>query len=276
MRDHNLERIDALLRAAGVVCAGKVAWFGEIDSTNSWLMQQRSVHGRVCLAELQTAGRGRRGRSWRAPRSSSVLLSLDWRLAGSAAAWAGLSLVSGLAVVAGLGRVGVDSVGLKWPNDVIARGRKLGGVLTELSGGRCVVGMGINVALPPPDPALVVPAWIDLKTLGHDVDRDALAAALMVSHCDYLRRFCDHGFAAFVAEWNDLNVHRDRPVSVESPTESFQGIVRGVDAGGALLIDRDGVRRRMVSGEVSLRAADPAQTVQTPQTPLPTRDSRAP
>lgn len=254
MRDHNPERINALLRQAGAVSAGKVDWFGEIGSTNSWLMAQRDIHGRVCLAELQTAGRGRRGRSWQAPRSSSVLLSMGWCLGDAAAT--GLSLVSGLAIVDGLRRAGVDSVGLKWPNDVMARGKKLGGVLTELSGARCVVGMGINVTMPPPprDQDRPAPDRVDLQSLGHDIDRDVLAAALIVSHCRYLWRVCGGGFAQFVEEWNGLNVHRDQPVTVELPSASFDGIVRGIDPGGALIIDQNGVRRRVISGEARVRA----------------------
>ena len=243
-----------MLHQAGVVSAGRVAWFEEIGSTNSWLMGQRDIHGRVCLAELQTAGRGRRGRSWRAAPSSSVLLSLGWHLGDAAPA--GLSLVSGLAIVDGLRRAGVDSVGLKWPNDVMARGKKLGGVLTELRGARCVVGMGINVTPASPDRECTTPARIDLKTLGYDGDRDGLAAALIVAHCRYLRRFCGGGFGQFVEEWNGLNVHRDRPVRVELPAASFAGIVRGIDPCGALIVDQDGVRRRVISAEASIRTGE--------------------
>ena len=289
---HNLERIDALLRQARVVCAGRVAWFEEIDSTNSWLMKQhqiddenqsdthgdihRDIHGRVCLAELQTAGRGRRGRVWRASRSSSVLLSLGWHL--GAVASAGLSLVSGLAIIDGLRRTGIDGVGLKWPNDVMSGGKKLGGVLTELSGEHCVVGMGINVAMPSdndadnnaPDAPDAVDETADenaprtdLKSLGHDIDRDALAANLIIAHCHYLQHFCRGGFAQFVTEWNELNVHQGRAVSVRSSrasgsasSRSCDGIVRGVDRDGALLIDHNGTRRRLISAQVRIRPLD--------------------
>ena len=264
--NHNLKRINALLRQAGAVSAGRVDCFGEIGSTNSWLMAQPDIHGRVCLAELQTAGRGRRGRSWQAPRSSSVLLSLGWCLGDAAAT--GLSLVSGLAIVDGLRHAGVDAVGLKWPNDVMVGDKKLGGVLTELSGARCVVGMGINVTMPPPprgknqdrdharDRNRPATERVNLKSLGHDIDRDVLAAALIVSHCRYLRQFCGGGFAQFVEEWNGLNVHRARSVTVELPSASFDGIVRGIDSGGALIVDQNGVRRRVISGEARVRAGE--------------------
>ena len=259
MTSHNPERINALLRQAGVVSAGKVNWFGQIDSTNDWLMNQPDIHGRVCLAELQTAGRGRRGKVWQAARSSSVLLSIGWNLGDTDAA--GLSLVSGLAIVNGVRHAGVDSVGLKWPNDLIAEGKKLGGVLTELRGANCVIGMGINVTMPPgrdqsAGERNVRPRVdlnrVDLKSLGFDIDRDVLAAALIVSHCDYLRRFCSGGFAQFVHEWERLNVHRGRPVSVKLPSESFSGIVQGVDRDGALLVVQDGTRRRVISSAADL------------------------
>ncbi len=263
MSNHNLTRINALLQPAGVVSVGKVHWFERIDSTNNWLLQQQHCHGKVCVAELQTAGRGSHGRSWQAWPASSVLLSIGWRLGAAAAA--GLSLVSGLAVVASLRRVGVDAVALKWPNDLLVSelgsgaglelglgakhgGKKLGGVLTELKGAHAVVGIGINVRLPPA--CRLAPTWVDLKTLGYEVDRDLLAAALIICHCHYLRRFCAGGFAQFVDEWNQLNAYQGQRVSVELPGESVDGIVQGVDHQGALLIQQHGGRRRIFSGQV--------------------------
>ena len=256
MSTHSLERIDFLLQRAEAESAGRVTWFEQIDSTNSWLMAQRDIHARVCLTECQTAGRGRRGRVWQAPRASAVLLSIGWDLGAAAAANAasGLSLVSGLATIDGLRRAGVCSIGLKWPNDLIAHRGKLGGVLTELRGAQCVVGVGINVVEPPPSEAQTAHPRTDLQSLGHDIDRDVLAAQLIAAHCRYLRRFCRHGFARFAGEWNRLNVHRGQLVRVELPTESFSGIVRGVDDDGALIVERDGVRRRVISSEASVRS----------------------
>ena len=259
MSTHSLERIDVLLQRAGAESAGRVTWFEQIDSTNSWLMAQRDIHARVCLTEWQTAGRGRRGRVWQAPPTSAVLFSIGWNLGAAAGAASGLSLVSGLAAVDGLRRAGVCSIGLKWPNDLLARHGKIGGVLTELRGAQCVIGVGINVAEPspsatPPTGAATAYPRTDLQSLGHDIDRDVLAAHLIAAHCRYLRRFCRHGFAGFAGEWNRLNVHRGQLVRIELPTESFSGIVRGVDEDGALIVEQDGVRRRVISSEASVRA----------------------
>lgn len=256
MSHHHLERINALLARAGVAAAGRVSWFGEIDSTNTWLMRQAEVHARVCLAEWQSAGRGRRGRSWRATRSAAVLLSIGWDLGNANAA--GLSLVSGLAVVAALRRSGLHSAGLKWPNDVMVRNgeieSKLGGVLTELRGTRCVVGVGINVKMPAAD---ATAGRADLQSLGYAADRDQLAADLIIAHCRHLQRFRRLGLAPFVDEWNQLHIHRNRAVSVRLPGELLHGIARGIDRHGALIIDQDGGRRRIISGQASVRAREP-------------------
>jgi len=284
MSHHDLEKINALLTRAGAVAAGRVDWFEVIDSTNTWLLRQPDAHARVCLAEWQSAGRGRRGRVWCAPVSGAVLLSIGWHLDG--AAGGGLSLVSGLAALDALRKLGVDCIGLKWPNDVVAvanygggRGDdsggatvigKLGGILTELSGDRGVIGMGINVAAatspvsspsPAPSPTPESPhelSRIDLHSLGFAIDRDRLAAELIISHCDYLRRFCAAGLPAFVDEWNAAHAYRDRAVTVKLPAESLRGVARGIDVDGALLIDCGGARRRVFSGEATLRAVDSA------------------
>lgn len=275
MPPHDADKIDALLARAGAPAAGRVAWFERIDSTNTWLMNQPDAHARVCIAEWQSAGRGRRGRVWRAPAGRAVLLSIGWNLAGAAAT--GLSLVSGVAALSALRELGVESARLKWPNDILAGGGKLGGILTELNGARCVIGMGVNVAAAEaspeasPEPAAEAspepspesphdPPRIDLRALGFDIDRDQLAAALIAAHCDYLRRFCAAGLAAFVGEWNAAHAYRGRAVAVQlpGPGESFYGIARGIDADGALIVDADGGRRRIISGEARVRAVQGA------------------
>ncbi len=278
---HNLRRMDGWLRQAGVEAAGRLSGFAEIDSTSAWLVQQPDAHGRVCLAEHQTAGRGRRGQAWRAAPSSSVLLSIGWRL--GAASVAGLSLLSGLAAVAGLRGAGIEAVGLKWPNDLMADGKKLGGVLTEVVGEHCIIGVGINVAMrsgwgaaaesdsadsdaaadaaaaAESESSAIDQPWTDLKSLGYDLDRDALAASVIIAHCHYLRRFCGRGFSSFAAAWNRLNVHRGQRVSVRLPQESFTGAVLGVADDGALMVDHHGAPRRIISGAARIRPLE--QTV---------------
>ena len=237
-----------LVRAAGSEAAGRLHWFAEIGSTNDWLLAREDLHARVCIAEAQSAGRGRRGRSWRAAPGGAILFSIGWQLDDENAD--GLSLVSGLAAVEALRNCGVDKIGLKWPNDLVtvAGNKKLGGVLTELRGRECVIGLGLNVMMPDE-----IPGAASLQSLGHEVDRDEIAAALIISHCKFLRRFCRGGFAQFAGDWQRLNVHRDCAVTVTSPRETFAGIARGVDKSGALIVEQNHARRRVVSGLVSLR-----------------------
>ncbi|HEX7025963.1 MAG TPA: biotin--[acetyl-CoA-carboxylase] ligase, partial [Gammaproteobacteria bacterium] len=126
----------------------------ETDSTNGHLLAravQRPPHVLVCLAEQQTAGRGRRGRSWQSPYGTSLALSLMWRFEAGAAALAGLSLATGVVVAESLEQAGAAGLQLKWPNDLVWQGRKLGGILLEVAGdvtGPCyvVIGIGLNIA----------------------------------------------------------------------------------------------------------------------------------
>lgn len=274
MREHNVQRINEILRGAGVVCAGRVHWFARVDSTNSWLLRQGEVHGRVCITEAQSAGRGSRGRIWRAWRGA-VLVSIGWRLEGEggvAVPASGLSLVSGLAVVEAVRKTGGGGgaeggtegfgVGLKWPNDLLAqncgeglRGKKVGGILVELKEGNAVIGVGLNVC-PPMDAEAGIAeeagAWADLQSLGYgggDGYRDALVANLLIAHCDYLQRFCATGFGQFVGEWNALNVQQGMAVSVTLGDEVMRGVVEGVDAEGALLLRQNRARRRIISSQ---------------------------
>ncbi|CAG1769414.1 partial BirA family transcriptional regulator, biotin operon repressor / biotin---[acetyl-CoA-carboxylase] ligase, partial [uncultured bacterium] len=160
----------------------------QIDSTNRYLMEQlrqQSVSGRVCFAEQQTHGKGRRGRVWVSPFGHNIYLSIAWQFSTGAVALSGLSLAVGVAVIRALKQLGIGDVGLKWPNDIYAQGKKLGGVLIEVSGetdGTCntVIGVGLNVYLAQEQGANITQAWTDLTTLlgQRPSIRNALASSL--------------------------------------------------------------------------------------------------
>ena len=171
MTHHQPEKIEALVRDALPGARLRLEWFEEIDSTNTYLLAQPDVDKRVVLTECQTLGRGRRGRRWSAPPSSSVMLSLGWHLGGRSPS--GLSLVVGLAIVDALAGLGVRGVGLKWPNDLVTESGKLGGVLVELNGERSVLGMGINVNIPTSSELGITQPFTDLNSMGYLPDRDA-------------------------------------------------------------------------------------------------------
>ncbi|MBI2382356.1 MAG: bifunctional biotin--[acetyl-CoA-carboxylase] ligase/biotin operon repressor BirA [Gammaproteobacteria bacterium] len=236
----------------------------ELDSTNRYLLDEARVHpGRVsaCLAEFQSAGRGRRGRSWHSPFAANLCLSLSWPFSEGAGALSGLSLGIGLAVARSLQGLGAVGLGLKWPNDILAGGAKLGGVLIEVvgeAGGPCqvVIGIGLNVAMPPTAGAGIEQAWTDLRRLlGRAPERSRLAGAVLAELLQFLLRFEREGFAPFHADWSALDAYKEQAVRVLLPRGEYTGRWCGVDVDGIGLVQAEDGLRRVVAGDVSLRSA---------------------
>jgi BirA family biotin operon repressor/biotin-[acetyl-CoA-carboxylase] ligase len=217
----------------------------ECNSSNSELL--RRAHGLpnrfALMVDSQTAGRGSRGRSWHSPPGANLYLSLFARLPLPAARLAGLSLAIGVGVAETLHALGAPEVGLKWPNDLLARGRKLGGILIELASSRtarceAVIGIGINVRLP--DGLDVGQPAIDLAALDLKLSRDALLDRLLPNLDRILDTFSAEGFAAFVARWNALDLLRGQTVAI-GRVDRRHGEVLGVGADGCLrLLDAAG------------------------------------
>lgn len=231
------------------------------DSTNAVLLaraESGAPSGTVVIAEEQTAGRGRRGRSWFASPGDSLTFSLLWRFAPGTAP-AGLSLAVGVAVARALRGVGAGGTALKWPNDILKEGRKLGGILVELVPGAphaAVIGIGINLRLPAGMPDEVRAASAALSAGGAAPDANDLYAALLGELLLTLETFATAGFAAIRPRWLAHHAHQDARVTLSGDFgPPRQGICRGVDTDGALLLDVDGRVERILSGEVSLRPA---------------------
>ncbi|KAF0164316.1 MAG: BirA family transcriptional regulator biotin operon repressor / biotin-acetyl-CoA-carboxylase ligase [Rhodocyclaceae bacterium] len=231
------------------------------DSTNAVLLARAEAgapSGTVVIAEEQTAGRGRRGRTWFASPGDSLTFSLLWRFAPGTAP-AGLSLAVGVAVARALSRVGAGGTALKWPNDILRDDRKLGGILVELVPGAphaAVIGIGINLRLPVAMPEDVRAASAAILAAGDTIDANSLYAALLGELLATLEAFAAGGFAAIRPEWLAHHAFQDARVSLTSdfgPPRA--GICRGVDSDGALLLEVDGRVERILSGEVSLRPA---------------------
>ncbi len=224
--------------------------------------QQGDCHGHLYIAEQQTAGRGRRGRSWASPFARNLYFSLTWSFAGGAAALEGLSLVVGLAVLQGLAGEGVDGVQLKWPNDLLHQGNKLAGVLLEMSGdasGQCqvVIGVGVNVAMPGDAATDVTQPWTDLQRItGQSLDRNRILASLLNALVPALRLFEQQGFAPFKPLWQQHNAHQGQQVRLATERFSQQGECLGVDGSGALLLQTAEGVKAFHGGELSLRSVD--------------------
>ncbi len=234
-------------------------------STNSELVRRADPTPVALFALEQTAGRGRRGRVWSARPGDSLTFSLAFDFPCRADALAGLSLAVGVALADALVAQGVDGIALKWPNDLMRHGGKLGGILIELasaSGGgtRAVIGVGLNLAPPADGDYASPPVALYADTPDQD-DWLRLAAELLDALADALPLFADQGFAAFRERWNRCNLHAGRDVvMLDEPLAhlvSLRGRCVGADGDGALLLDCGGRIERVLAGDVSLRA-DPA------------------
>jgi BirA family biotin operon repressor/biotin-[acetyl-CoA-carboxylase] ligase len=192
------------------------------------------------------------GRQWHAEPGASLTFSLLHKRPRGVAP-SGLSLAVGVAIAEALRRLGVADVALKWPNDILRNGRKLGGILIELSGSSVVIGIGVNLRLPAdlPDEVRTNASAIDMA-----LDRNVLLARLLESLHGVLDTFGVGGFAALRDRWSALNAYAGAPVRILSPfAETMEGLCAGVDADGALLLQTTQGLARVISGDVSLRAA---------------------
>lgn len=237
----------------------------ELDSTNNRLREQAlqgAPNASVCLAEMQRGGRGRHGRQWVSPFAANLYLSLLWRSEAGAAALGGLSLVTGIALLRTLRAMNINDAGLKWPNDVLVNGAKLAGILIDVAGeasGPCaaVIGIGINVAMPAADAAMIDQRWTDLRNITgvEPVSRNRLAAGLLDQLLPALEQFERVGLAAFMDEWRSYDVVAGQPVQLLLADGTVNGRACGIDDGGALLVETAAGRKRFTSGEVRLRVA---------------------
>lgn len=238
----------------------------EIESTNEALLDVADLPaGRfdACLAEFQARGRGRRGREWVSPFGAGLCLSVSWRFSEAPSQLSALSLAAGVAVRRALAQHGVADARLKWPNDILHAGRKLGGILCELRAevagpAYVVIGVGINVTLPErvrrgiEAGGLQPMALADLG-LAALPSRSALAASLIGQLALVLVEFEQAGFGPFLEEWRTADALAARPVRLQHGEQVVDGIARGIDQDGALLLEAGGRLERVVSGEVTVR-----------------------
>jgi len=254
-------------RAIAAACAASASHVAievvaETGSTNADLLARvDTLQGPVLLiAEAQTAGRGRAGRSWLSTPGATLTFSLAWRCKGPLQRIAGLPLAVGVALAETIATLGVP-VRLKWPNDLLRDGKKLAGILVETQQSRdgelwAVIGAGINLVMPDELEAQIGRAVAAAPWLAQ-MDRNDLMAALLSRLAGVLAEFDDTGFAAFSERWNALHAWQGQVVSiVDNGRTLHSGRAAGVDDIGRLLLDTAGGRVEILSGDVSLRLAD--------------------
>lgn len=252
--------IRAALAAKGCIAAIEV--LAEVDSTNAYLVaksKESLPNGTVCFSEFQTAGRGRRGKAWIGQYGASVLASFYWSYRPDVRL-DGLSLAVGVGLLRALRDLGARDVGLKWPNDLLGRGRKAAGILIETAqrpargGWATVTGIGLNLAKASGMDEAIDQPWISLyELLDEPATRNTIAATMTASVLGALREYEDEGLSGFAVDWAEADLAFGNPVRVHAGNTIIDGVARGIDTDGALLVDVGNEIRTFHSAEVSLR-----------------------
>jgi len=238
-----------------------------VGSTNDVIKQallnneiDTTYNGTTIFSEAQTAGRGRRGKQWISPLGSSIYFSTHWHFEQGMSATMGLSLVIGIAIVDALSTLGVSDLGLKWPNDIYYKGRKLAGILVELEGqgsDSCdvIIGAGINVKLPENATQDIGQPFTDIAEAGLTVDRNEIAGTVLRHVITLLKEFEQIGFSGFVERWHKYDCFLGHQVELHMGQRIIEGIANGVDAQGGILLTINDKQESYFGGEISLRKA---------------------
>ncbi|NOZ53900.1 MAG: bifunctional biotin--[acetyl-CoA-carboxylase] ligase/biotin operon repressor BirA [Gammaproteobacteria bacterium] len=239
----------------------EVLW--QVDSTNRYLLQRALSgveSGYTCVAEMQTLGRGRRGRQWISPLGWNIYLSQLWRFSSGPAQLSGLSLATAIAVVRAIKVLDIKNVGVKWPNDVLINHKKVAGILLEINGeasgpSNVVAGVGVNVRLS--DTALdkIDQPCTDLEShLKRPLQRNQFVVLLITELLSVYQEYREHGFVSFRDEWHEFDLYMGQQVRLSAGTGYIVGFNRGVDIHGALMLEHNEQVASFQSGEISMRA----------------------
>jgi BirA family transcriptional regulator, biotin operon repressor / biotin---[acetyl-CoA-carboxylase] ligase len=240
--------------------------FHSIASTNTYLLEKLIPHAEgddrkfhICMSEMQSSGKGSRGRKWVSPYGHNIYLSLSWKFAVGSNSLDGLSLVAGLAVLSATRVYGIKGVGLKWPNDLQIDSRKVGGILVEVRGEahgvfHVVIGVGINLSLSTGAMSEVDQPWSCLAEHGFEMgSRNDFAGQLITSLVRNIEEFQITGFSKFQSDWSEFDVMHGKEIEIVSQSGSLYGRSVGVDKYGALKVETANGVQVVRSGYVSLR-----------------------
>lgn len=251
-------QLDRAFIQESLMC-GEALVFDEINSTNEYLLNHchRLENGSLCLAESQTAGRGRRGRQWYSPQGQNLYFSMLWKYPlPQTDQLSSLSLVVAVIIAETFEELGVADIQIKWPNDIYYQDKKAGGILIESkldrSGISLVIGIGLNLAMNTIDPNIINQPWADLAQF--HFDRNQLAAKLATKLQQGLQTYPETGFAEYSQRWQKFDCFFQKAVKLVTETAEIHGISLGINQKGELLLEREGNIDAFAIGEISLRA----------------------
>ena len=235
----------------------------QIDSTNRYMLDNNLAPAdgfAACLAELQTHGKGRRGRQWLSPFGRNIQLSVGCLLNLPMRQLSGLSIAIGVAIAEMLYDIGLTDVSLKWPNDIHVNGEKLAGILVEVKGEaegpvKTVIGVGLNVEMPKSLVEMIDQPVTDLKQhlVGNLPGRNQIAATLLKNISFAIEQFVNEGLTDFVNRWQSYDQYQDKEIVIKNAATEIAGIYRGLDETGALLLQNEDGIVVFNAGEVSMR-----------------------
>lgn len=251
------------LKTLETAWAGKTCLcFDTLDSTNDYgkiLSEKQKVHGTLIVADTQTAGKGRRGRAWQSPKGSSVSMSLCLEPKLPTERAAGLTLVMALSVASAIEEMTGEKAMIKWPNDIVLNGKKICGILTEMflreKDYVVIIGVGINVNILEFPPEIRNIATSLCLECGEKISREDLMKATMKHFESFYEKYEVSGdFSLLKGQYEKRLVNRNSQVKVLDPKEPFEGIAKGIDElGNLLVLCEDGQLKSVCSGEVSVR-----------------------
>ncbi|HGJ5875973.1 MAG TPA: bifunctional biotin--[acetyl-CoA-carboxylase] ligase/biotin operon repressor BirA [Arsenophonus sp.] len=247
-------------RIYGLVRRGNIVVKPVINSTNQYLLEHidQLSSGDACVAEYQTAGRGRRGRYWASPFGCNLYLSLYWHLDQGPAAVMGLSLVAGIVIAETLNKLSGSNIKVKWPNDLYLNEKKLAGILIEMIGktgdaAHIVIGIGLNIAMSRNYETNINQGWINLEQAGIQIERNVIAGQIILVLRHELVQFEKYGLVPFIKRWLALDNFLHKKVRLYIGDHHESGIVKGINEHGAILLEQNGDIVSYIGGEISLQ-----------------------
>ena len=257
----NAASIQTYLDAEAGACLRSLDIFYQLDSTNQYLQDRPGVpaQGNVVLAEYQTRGRGRGANQWLAAPAAGLCISMGWHFDSAPKTLPALSLATGVVLADCLAGLGPQKINLKWPNDLLYGGAKLGGILIESRGQLAgeidvIIGIGINI-----DMSTALARRIDQKVtdlvqvFGYRPSRNQLAGGIINGMFRMLNNYNRQGFESYIDRWRALDSIRGNDVVLRRAAGEVRGRVVDIDENGFLLMEVNGSTSRYSSGELSLR-----------------------